>query len=182
MYQNEWRKLEEELRAKYGAGKQTWETLEIPESAGVRVRSNRVADKGAEGFLRSYFNGTATIETDDGRKLTMTIIKIDRIDANGNILTAGAKDMLGADLCEGNFVAYSQSAGRSGHMMMIGRIKSFTNRGTIEIEPKVQNGKKPGWNSKDTVDPDRCVKLPVDEDRMMMAILTDFASIDGRHD
>lgn len=181
MYKKEWNRLLDQR------GMNQWYMAPIPEGhAPIRVRSTRKSDLGTEGVLVEMGALSGTMLTGDGLRVQVSFQKLELLGEAGEVVSDAPRDMLNDVLEEGAWVAYSQGRYNAGHDLEVGRIVSFTDRGMIEIDARVKSGQKiasrNGAKTISRVNPERCIKLPVDVPRMMMAIMTDFDSIDGSRD
>lgn len=110
--------------------------------------------------------------------------KVEEVGENGEPDIQLMRDMMGEEITNGSYVAYSQST-RYSHALEIGKVKRVTAIGTLVVVPLVRNSQRSkgevNWYTKRevtrNVDATRCVKLPTDPSRFMMAILTDFESV-----
>jgi hypothetical protein len=178
MFKQEWKKVCAEVGILYDR----YGEHVAPENQTLRLKSTRIADKGATGILIGANNHMASLRLDCGKVIRLTTGSLQRLTEGGEVEEVAPRDLLGEPIVLGGWVAYSQGRYRTGHDLAVGRVLAFTKRGTIEIAAKVKSGEKVKGSVTHLVNPERCVKLPVDVARLTMAIFTDFDSIDGSRD
>lgn len=156
----------------------------IVEGKRPKLRATRVKDKGAIVTLVGLWHGKPVIEYWENHTDRTSHEKLDLVDADGRVIEEAVRDMLGEPLEAGAWVTYPFGY-RDNHSMGIGRIVEIKS-GVLKVEAKVENAEPIDVDGTGghilSVRSEKCVKLPVDVPRMMMAILTNFQSIDGRHD
>jgi hypothetical protein len=120
----------------------------------------------------------------DGKDMMLGCPKLDILDNNGNLVLVPVTDMTGREICEGTWIAYSSIQGRT-HSLEMGKVSRVNGVGTIRVKPHMRDGRKvnrdgflPSRYDKLITNPDRCIKLPVNDSTMVMWIMKDFEEIE----
>jgi hypothetical protein len=155
----------------------------------LRLYVNSGRQRGQIGTVLLVDKTSATVQFDTGKPVKIGFPRLDMLDANGQPITVHMKDMLGADVIPGSLVCYSQNNGQSSHALEIGRVLNVGNGGSLVIRPMVRNSSKAAslmrWDYNQRkqvehsrkVDSTRCLRIPVDDSRLMMAMMTDFENL-----
>jgi hypothetical protein len=174
----------EELKAQYSAhhsGK--YYRKDIP-TGEVKAQVRTGKNAGKTGFITAIGGDRASFVCDDGAEEDGVYAKYILFDDKG-FLDDKVRDMLGAPIEPGAWVAYSQPTNTS-HTLEIGLVRRVTDAGTLIVRPRVRDGhvldkQSPNYSLRDTDDRKvnnyRAIKIPTDPARMMLAIFTDFESI-----
>ncbi|RYD50461.1 MAG: hypothetical protein EOP83_23915 [Verrucomicrobiaceae bacterium] len=150
---------------------------------------NKGRNKGKIGEMKTFTDTAADIFFEDGSREKIGFARLDPLDHEGNPVTLHMKDMLGADITKGALVCYSMSKGQSSHALEIGRVIDVAKGGSLMVRPMVRNSEKAQANLRydynrrreveapRKVDSTRCLLIPVDTNRLMMCMMTDFDNL-----
>jgi hypothetical protein len=155
----------------------------------MRLYVNSGRQKGQTGTLVLVDRTSGMIQFETGNPVKIGFPRLEILDASGAPMVVHMKDMLGADVIPGSMVCYSQNSGQSSHALEIGRVLTVGKGGSLVIRPMVRNSTKAPerttWDYRlrkeveitRKVDSTRCLRIPVDDARLMMAMMTDFDNL-----
>jgi hypothetical protein len=160
--------------------------LDLPD---LKFYVNKGRNRGKVGAAKSITATSADMHFEDGTREKVGFIRLDALDHEGKPVTLHMKDMLGADIVTGAIVCYSMSKGQSSHALEMGRVLSVAKGGSLMVRPMVRNSAKSAMNTRydyvrrttveapRKVDSTRCLLIPVDTNRLMMCMMTDFDNL-----
>lgn len=160
--------------------------LDLP---ALKFHVNKGKNRGKIGAAKLITATSADVYFEDGSREKIGFVRLDVIDHEGKPITLHMKDMLGADIIPGSIVCYSMSKGQSSHALEMGRVLAVARGGSLMVRPMVRNSEKSlvntryDYNRRTTVeaprkvDSARCLLIPVDTNRLMMCMMTDFENL-----
>lgn len=181
MLRKKWEQLHEDFGFSYNA----WNPeIEVDERNPLRMMIMNTKRKGMVGVFIGFASGKAVLRLDDGTEVRVPYKNIEMVDANGEAIIDIPTDVLRQPVSVGSLICYSVSTTYS-HDFEIGRVTSISEIGLFSVRILVSSGqvleKDSRWNTKSGIKPHHCLKLPVDEALLTMAVMTDFESILDDH-
>lgn len=158
----------------------SWENLTFMENA-PRLCVMEGPRKGVTGRPVDVRKYKITLDLDGGpKRLVLHYSKLARIDANGEPILPRWLDMTGRELKVGELVAFA--AGQRYASLYIGQIEKLNPAGGISVIPKLCDGQPlantyRGDRKKTVNNPDRTLKLPIDDPMLVFWMLTEFKNL-----
>lgn len=183
MYNIEWKRLHQKYGAQYNR------------------HSNFIIDPGKRETKLTFVSGKlkdkivtligfdydkAIVELPDGTEERFPYGRLYSMNIYGEVNNGGPRDMVGQHFEEDAWVAYARRNGKTGYVFCMGRVVEVTKGGSLNVKEVLVDGVKPERHRYDdgivTVKQIKALKLPVDPNRLTLAIFSGFTSADGSHD
>ncbi len=127
-------------------------------------------------------SGKSSVQIDgDADTINIHYTNLEELDEFGKPNILPVVDMTGRAIDVGSFLCFSVSTEHS-HALEIGKVIEFTRVGAVKVKTIVRNGQKVGedrWRHNESTlnDPLRTVKLPCDDQTMIMWMMQDFTEM-----
>ena len=179
----EWKKL----HTKYGAPYNGRFDFEIPEGKwDTKLTFNAGKNAGKIVTLTGFREDKARVRFQNGEEAWVRYGRLFSLNMYGEANDAGPRDMVGELFIEDAWVAYSRKTGKQGHAFCLGRVLEIGKGGTLRVKEVLRDGflvpTDPNRRNEVNIKHIRALKLPVDPNRLTMAIFSNFATMDGSLD
>lgn len=124
--------------------------------------------------------GILVVEFEDREEVEVHYGACHHVDDDGTIRLPKLRDMTGREIVLGSFLCYAVSMGARSFGLEFGTVRKISSTGTMTVHPMIQNGNKvnlPGHAQaadRITISGFRSLLLPLDEDQLTIAMLTDL--------
>lgn len=122
--------------------------------------------------------GALVIEFDDGEKVATHYGACHYVEADGTVRLSKLRDMTGREIVLGSYLCYAVSVGARSFGLEFGTVQKISSTGTMTVRPMLRNGKRVNFTARhrSTISGYRALLLPLDDEQITIAMLTDFAN------